>query len=48
MGITRTGIDTQGGYSKEVHEFIKGKQPRVIGLEGKKNKDKDRFGRIIN
>jgi phage terminase large subunit GpA-like protein len=38
MGITRTGIDTQGGYSKEVHEFIKGKQPKVIGIEGKKNK----------
>ena len=36
MGITVCGIDTQGGFTKEVQEFIRHK-PRILGLEGKKN-----------
>jgi phage terminase large subunit GpA-like protein len=38
MGITRIGIDTQGGYTNEVKAFLRGRQPRFIGLEGKKNR----------
>ncbi len=38
MGITRIGINTQGGYTTEVRAFLKGRQPRWIGLEGKKNR----------
>ena len=36
LGITVCGIDTQGGFTREVQAFIKGKQ-RMLGLEGKKN-----------
>lgn len=38
MKVFRVGIDTQGGYSKEVTAFLKGRSPKIIGLEGKKNK----------
>lgn len=38
MGITRVGIDTQGGYTNEVKAFLKGRKPKFIGLEGKKNR----------
>jgi phage terminase large subunit GpA-like protein len=38
LPIIVCGIDCQGGFTTEVKQFLKGKRPYYIGLEGKKNK----------